>query len=560
MAATTYPHSPDFADESERIVWDALASTLRDEDVLMHGVRFTDREAGEVEIDLLVLMPDIGAVVIEVKGGFVRYAEGGWTQSDGRTTHSIDPVGQARKGVYALRRYLEERPDWSRGRVRSTWVLAFPYARDGNDLGPEAPRAAVIDEDGLALARDTIYNRLWDQALQCGIPAAGWVDAAVRALVGATDAPAEIAGRTAARLRHADQLTVAQSSILAAVRANPRFEVRGAAGTGKTWLAMEQARRWAEEGQPVCFVSYGRGVAEMATRAMASLPSAARPAFVGTFHQLGYRWGVHATEGDGQDFWERRAPVEMTAAGRALALEERYTAFVIDEAQDFADSWWPALLSAAADPQYRLAVFRDDEQSVFSDRQGGPDVGLVTLLLDENLRNAHQVVDTFRPLITTQVQARGGEGFPVEFIESTPGMALDAADTAVEDLVERRGWLPEHVALLTTQHRHPVHAQFGDDKAAYWADLWANDGVFYSTVSGFKGLERPAVVLAVDGFHPGIDPRSVMYAGMSRARDLLIVVGSGELLKPIVGEKVLRRLRRGANPGWPPPTIAVPPR
>ncbi|MHB1166648.1 MAG: nuclease-related domain-containing DEAD/DEAH box helicase [Candidatus Nanopelagicales bacterium] len=560
MPPKTYPRSPDFADESERMVWDALAAGLRDEDVLMHGVRFTDRDAGEVEIDLLVLMPDSGAAVIEVKGGFVRFADGGWTQSDGRTTRRIDPVGQARKGVYALRRYLEERPDWSRGRVRSTWVLAFPYAHEGNDFGPQAPRGTVIDEDGLALAGDTIYSRLWDRGLQCGIPAAGWADAAVRALIGAIDAPAEIAGRTAARLRHADQLTSAQAAILTAVRANPRFEVRGAAGTGKTWLAMEQARRWAEDGQRVCFVSYGRGAAEMATRAMASLPPGSRPAFVGTFHQLGYRWGVHASGGEGQDFWERRAPAEMAAAGQALAPSERYSAFVIDEAQDFADSWWPALLSATADSDFRLAVFRDDEQSVFNDRQGGPGVDLVTLLLDENLRNAQQVVDTFRPLISTQVQAKGGEGFPVEFVECAADEVLDAADTAVADLVDRRGWLPEHVALLTTQHRHSVQAQFGEDKAGYWADLWANDGVFYSTVSGFKGLERPAVVLAVDGFHPGIDPRSVMYAGMSRARDLLVVVGSGELLKPIVGEKVLRRLRRGANPAWPPPTIAVPPR
>jgi hypothetical protein len=30
--------------------------------------------------------------------------------------------------------------------------------------------------------------------------------------------------------------------------------------------------------------------------------------------------------------------------------------------------------------------------------------------------------------------------------------------------------------------------------------LWKQDDVFYSTVAGFKGLERSAVVLAIDGF------------------------------------------------------------
>ena len=37
----------------------------------------------------------------------------------------------------------------------------------------------------------------------------------------------------------------------------------GSAGTGTTWLATEQARRWARDGEQVCFVTYGRGVARM---------------------------------------------------------------------------------------------------------------------------------------------------------------------------------------------------------------------------------------------------------------------------------------------------------
>jgi ATP-dependent exoDNAse (exonuclease V) alpha subunit len=35
-------------------------------------------------------------------------------------------------------------------------------------------------------------------------------------------------------------------------------------------------------------------------------------------------------------------------------------------------------------------------------------------------------------------------------------------------------------------------------------------------------------VLAVDGFHDGVDPKDVLYVGMSRARDKLIVVARKE--------------------------------
>lgn len=55
-------------------------------------------------------------------------------------------------------------------------------------------------------------------------------------------------------------------------------------------------------------------------------------------------------------------------------------------------------------------------------------------------------------------------------------------------------------------------------------------------------LERPAVVLVVDGFHEGVQPSSVMYTGMSRARDLLVVVGPRDVVARALGEASMRRL------------------
>jgi superfamily I DNA/RNA helicase len=240
----------------------------------------------------------------------------------------------------------------------------------------------------------------------------------------------------------------------------------------------------------------------------------------------------------------------MLTAARELPDDQRFTAFVVDEAQDFADSWWPALLASAASDDVRLAVMRDDEQAVFSKRRGRPDVPLVPVTLTENLRNTTQVVNTYQPLITAAVEAHGGDGVPVEYVACHANALIPTADDVVDALLEKRGWLPEHIALLTTRHRHPVQVESSGDKSAYWDDFWGND-VFYSTVAGFKGLERPVVVLAVDGFHDGVDPRSVLYAGMSRARDLLIVVGDPADLEAVVGDKLMRRLRRG--------TVSLPP-
>ena len=143
------------------------------------------------------------------------------------------------------------------------------------------------------------------------------------------------------------------------------------------------------------------------------------------------------------------------------------------------------------------------------------------------------------------MSSKAGPAYPVEYVDCHLIDVIGAADDVVADLVEHRGWLPEQVALLTTAHRHPVHVELGDDKTRYWKELWATDDVFYSTVAGFKGLERPVVVLAIDGFHEGADPRSVLYTGMSRARELLIIVGPSAVLSHYLPAKTMRRIGRG---------------
>lgn len=546
MAATVLPVEPAFADESERMVWDLLRRKLRNCDVLMHGVRFSDPEHGEVEIDLLVLMPDSGAVVIEVKGGKVSYRDGGWKQTDASGSHSIDPARQARNGVYALRRFLRQQTSWSRGELRAGWMIALPYTHVTGDFGPEGRRDLLIGELDLPEIAGLVYDRLQRIDIQVPVPSTNWVDSVVGLLLGTVDKPAEIAERTAARLEHVDRLTAQQTTALDMARRNRLVEFTGVAGTGKTWLAIEQAKRWTESGERVAFVSYTRGVIEMVEKVFSELPEKSRPAFIGTFHLLGFRWGITPPDDADSQFWERDVVALTLAAGQSLPAEERFSAFVVDEAQDFADDWWPALLSSASTSEFKLAVFRDDEQCVFSDRRGRPDLPLIPLVLDDNLRNSRQIVDTFRSLIEAEVTAKSGSSFPVEYVDCDAGEVIAAADDVVADLLEKRGWLPEHVALLMTQHRHPVHVELGEDKTAYWKELWAKDDVFYSTVAGFKGLERPVIVLTVDGFHPKANPRSVMYTGMSRARDLLIIVGPSVELTEILGPKTMRRISRGS--------------
>ncbi|MFP5371088.1 MAG: ATP-binding domain-containing protein, partial [Actinomycetes bacterium] len=131
---------------------------------------------------------------------------------------------------------------------------------------------------------------------------------------------------------------------------------------------------------------------------------------------------------------------------------------------------------------------------------------------------------------------------PVRFVPAAPEDAIEAADDVAAALLDE-GWPAESLALLTTHHRHPVQVERqAEGQDAYWASYWANDDLFYGHVLGFKGLERPAVVLAVNSFRDEARAREMLYVGLSRARDLLVVCGDLELIRRVGGEAVARRL------------------
>ncbi|MBA2769142.1 MAG: NERD domain-containing protein [Sporichthyaceae bacterium] len=544
MAARCFPAEPEFEHHTERAVWERTRDQLPDDAVLLANLRFTDRHA-DLEADLVVALPGAGVAVLEVKGGAVTHDGLTWRQTGGGAQDKpIDPAGQARRAKYALRTHLDKDERWRRRRVRFAHLVVLPTSLVAADVNPtDCPRWMVVDSSQLGALVEVIRDVLQQQESQNPPASAQDVEDFVDIVTGRPASQREAVDLAASRELECDLLTQRQAKILDAIRLLPRVEVRGGAGSGKTWLALEQARRLAKDGKRVGLLCYSRGLSAYLKRRVALLPDGQRPAYVGEFHALGVAWGAPPGLDDDSDYWEHRLPAAMGAVAQHLSDAERYDAFVVDEAQDFADSWWPALIQGLRDRERGgLYAFADEGQRV-SARHGRPPVELIPMALDENLRNTKQIAQTFGSLTPTQMTYRGAEGVPVRFVPSASADAIGAADDVVVELLAD-GWKHEHVALLTTGHRHPVQVEqqaHGHD--AYWESYWAGDDVFFGHVLGFKGLERPVVVLAVNGFRHGEErAREMLYVGLSRARDLLVVCGDPGVILAVGGVGVLNRL------------------
>jgi hypothetical protein len=540
VTARLFPAQPVFAAASEQLFVEALQEHLPDDAVLICGQRFSDR-GQDREADVILAWPGVGIAVVEVKGGSVYVADGEWRQVGGGLDKVIHPVDQARTCKYLLRGYLDRHRSWTAGNPRLVHLVALPTTTLPEDFrAPDLPRWMVLDKTDIPFAASRIETALRKVEDQPAPPLPQDVEDLVDCLLGTSIPQQDLVADLGESEAACELLTREQADVLDQLALVPRVEIRGGAGSGKTWLAVEKARRLAADGQRVALMCYSRGLAEFLKRRVGTLRRRERPAYVGTFHNLGIGWGVPQGSDDDSPYWEESLPGEMVTLAGALPEHERFDAIVIDEAQDFAESWWPAVLAALRDAERgSLYVFADEGQRVFA-RQGRPTVDLVPINLSENLRNTKQIAATFSSLAPSQMKIRGRSGVPVRFVQCATEDAVGVADDVAAALLEEEDWPAQAVALLTTHRRHQVQVERQrEGQDAYWASYWEDDDLFYGHVLGFKGLERPAVVLAVNGFRDEARAREMLYVGLSRARDLLVVCADLDLIRRVGGEGVV---------------------
>jgi hypothetical protein len=550
--AITLPDHPRLASATERRVWAALGEQLADGDLVIAGQRVTDH-LKDHEIDFLVAIEGAGIVCVEVKGGEVTHNGRDWLQHlhTGRVK-TIEPVRQVRQARYALRDFIEKDPRWTQGRVRWNHIVVLPNSDFSQDFAlTDCPRWMVVDRDDfpnlVARIRDVAHSQKPDLPL---LTAAG-IEQLRTALGGRGLPQRDVVARALHNEDAADILTDQQAVILTATRLLNRVEVRGGAGSGKTFMAVEQARRLANAGQRVALICYSHGLASYLKRITAGWSRRQRPGYVGEFHDLGIDWGAETGPDESErnaateQYFEHDLPARMLELAATLPDGRRFDSIVIDEAQDFADSWWDPILAALRDPDTGgIYLYSDEGQRVF-DRTGTPPVPLVPLILDHNIRNTRQIATAFGPLVDHPMRFLGGEGPEVRFVACERDQAHEVGDDQVDVLLDA-GWRPEDVALLTTGSRHQGQKnRQAEGNAAYWDSFWDVDQVFYGHVLGFKGLERRAVVLVVDDEKVVERSSERLYVGLSRAREQLVVCGDPAMIAEIGGPDLARRLDIG---------------
>ena len=240
---------------------------------VIHSVLLKERDKGPVavhgEIDFVVIVPGEGIVCLEVKGGgFTRKGDLWYRPGDSKPLKET-PFEQARQSMYAFLRLLQEK--FGRDVCPVDCMVAFPDV-DAPPVGTALAPSAVIGLSDLgrdssramskcikAFADDVLRKR---RKTGSRLPTDRQVERIVEYLCGDFRRVVSVG----ASLTHTEErlisLTEEQYERLDSLEANARCVIYGAAGTGKTMLALEYARRADSIGSRVLFVCANRFLAD----------------------------------------------------------------------------------------------------------------------------------------------------------------------------------------------------------------------------------------------------------------------------------------------------------
>jgi hypothetical protein len=537
--------SDDTTSDAELLLYEKFEQ-LPDEFTVFHSVKWFAKTRGTIgEVDFLIAHPQYGVLVLEVKGGAISIERGQWVSTDQRgRTHDIhDPCEQAERNRWALRDWLEEDPRTRNHQYAIFPAIALPDSRITADIRPDCPADIFLDMTDL----DNVEARLLEifkywhthaDSRNQKMDRQPAVKALVDLLVPSRKLQPRIADIFERERRKIDELTQQQFHVLKMLRRYKRAAIVGGAGTGKTLLAMEKAQQLADAGYRVLFLCFNRTLADWLTAHIANdqIVTMTYHGLVGAAINWAQLSGLSRMD---MDEFRRKAPDMLLDAGSMIrtpgsgAEDKLFDAIIVDEAQDFEDTWWLSLPEMLKDPQEGVFyVFFDDNQRLYTQISNVP-MEQEPFYLLENCRNTQHIHASLTPYACTseETECNGPEGRPVEQIEvKDANAARSALQGVLHQLVNVEGVKCSDIMILTPasekRSQWKENQMLGNFVLTWEMQTGMPNAARVTTIYRYKGLESAVVILTeLDLAHEDIRDQ-LIYVGLSRARHHVVVIGN----------------------------------
>ena len=508
--------------DSERIVYQELKNQLPDDYDVFYSVKWTSYENGKLiksEADFIVASPEYGFLCLEVKGGTgIKIKDNVWSVKDtfhGDRELRISPYDQAEKSMYYFNKTFSNKYNMSYQGIYGSGVI-FPFYPIGEDIELDnRQRNCTIDSGDLNNVYDCIKKmfRLWAGT---SFGRRFYPKSQHNAFLELVRERIAISAAAGALVKYKEQqlniINRVQDNYIYFIKNKNQFYIRGGAGTGKTWIAMKMAHKYAEKfSMKVLFVCVSQMLADMVREKIGIVVDVLD--VHNLFSQIveGYDWLNGICHDEINEKLKSNIP--------------RYDAIFVDEAQDFTYEWACVIRKLLVDDdKSHMGVFYDDVQ-VLRDDSFGEGFGIDSLpyLLHENIRNttniynwAAEKTNLGKDMIANPVE---GPTPTTEYIDEPGQLTLTLENLFYRYLKEE--YLSNHSLVILTDDVNKFLDNYQQGIAKWnlvrgYAQSDCEVGVF--SVEEFKGLESDMVIY----FHEQNTSENMNYIAYTRAKYYLL--------------------------------------
>lgn len=571
---------PPYIDKSckstgEKMVFEIFKSSHFTKDwIVLHSLNLSQHTVRLYgEIDFLILIPNGGIFVMEVKGGDVKCIDGVWHYTNKfnvTNTSNVGPFNQARDAMFSLRSAIEK--EFGKGHKFTKFLFgffcAFPHISfDKNSVEYEPWQ--ILDKDFVHKGTEMFFQNLVEQFInkhknqrwfseKDSLPDENDLNSLCDFLRGDFERLRTVKERLDEFDKEVKKYTEEQYRILDSIQLNKRCVIQGSAGTGKTMIAIESAVRAAADGQTVFLTCYNRLIGEWIQKQVEEWKDKITVSSLHSFlFEQSKGFDYDKAHGSNEDFYSKYLPLLLKDIYQK-GISKKFDKLIIDEGQDLIRVEYLKLFDSMVKGGLQNGnweIYGDFErQAIYAQLTRTEMLDLLkgsgqhsNFLLKINCRNTKQVgeetslISGFEkpPFLLEHL-----EGIPVEYIfynDEEDQKAL--LSQQLQKLASSQLAMNELVIISPRKFENSCSMSVSGFSIR---EIKSNSEVsltqsFYgfATVQSYKGMENNYVLITdIEDLSSEI-AKSLLYVGMSRARYGLILFISESMRNEY--RKILKR-------------------
>lgn len=464
----------------------------------------TRKEKRNGEVDFLIMHPQKGIAVIEVKRGNVYMVDGDWHYGNG-TLMGEDPLEQAKLSMHKIRGTLmESTPNNKIPFVSAVW---FPHLINANlpkILPMNYDRRQIFTKESLKDPGKALSSLFTISNFECDFDK----ERIIRELLPSFNFVVSLSNTIEINNEIINVLTNEQARLIDYLDEQERAVIHGSAGTGKTMIGIQMAEKIASEDKQVLFICYN-----------SYLKSSLEEKFnnpnvkIENVHSLAARYlkTSKVTEEDLELVLETLNKSEF-----------EFDSVIVDEAQDFTEK---TILLLDRLVKGKLYLFYDKNQLI--QKNYVPkwlEYAECRLVLNKNCRNTLSIAkSSLSPIgVENKSNLKLIEGIrPYVTSDENKGTTLKFLYDEINRLKAQESLNYNQITILTVKTEEKSFLY----ETKFLEDL-KSKGVLFTTTRKFKGLESDIVfIIDLDyEFFKDDLSRRILYVASSRAKNLLYYI------------------------------------